>query len=519
MPLPRDFNFAAHLFAVNAGRADKIAYVDDRGTMTYGALEDRSRRLAAGLLALGLQRDDRVLLLMLDCTAWPVSFLGCLHAGIVPVCVNTLLTADDYAYMLEHSQARAVLVSAALLPVLGHALERGRNAVRDIVVVAPEGALSERAHDFDAFLSRSTPAAEPAQTRADDPAFWLYSSGSTGKPKGTVHTHANPWWTGELYGKPVLGLTEDDVCFSAAKLYFAYGLGNGLTFPLSVGATVVLMAERPTPDAVFKRWTAADAHLRPTVFFGAPTGFAGMLASPSLPSKSAVSLRMCSSAGEALPSEIGQKFERHFSCQIIDGIGSTEMLHIFISASGEEIRPGSTGKVVPGYEARVVDEEGNEVPPGTIGHLAVRGPTGCRYLDNLERQRTYVRNGWNLPGDSYVMDADGYFWYQARTDDMIISSGHNISGPEIEGVLLDHPAVAECGVVGAPDEIRGQIVKAYIVPRAGFVPCQELVKELQDFVKAEIAPYKYPRAIEFVDALPRTETGKLQRFKLRERAG
>ncbi|HSU84390.1 MAG TPA: AMP-binding protein, partial [Thermoanaerobaculia bacterium] len=228
------------------------------------------------------------------------------------------------------------------------------------------------------------------------------------------------------------------------------------------------------------------------------------------------SLRKCVSAGEALPKATFEKWKEATGLEIIDGIGSTEMLHMFISSSGDEIRPGATGRVVPGYEARVVDDNGDEVPPGTLGHLAVRGPTGCRYIDNLERQTTYVRDGWNYPGDSYIMDSEGYFWYQARTDDMIISAGHNISGPEVEAVLLEHPSVAECGVVAAPDEIRGNIVKAYVVPRAGVQPGPELVKELQDFVKAEIAPYKYPRAIEFVGSLPRTNTGKLQRFRLRE---
>jgi benzoate-CoA ligase len=515
MPLPRDFNFAAHLFATNQGRAGKIAYVDDRGTLSYGQLEDRSRRLAAGLLGLGLRRDDRVLLLMLDGNEWPVSFLGCLHAGIVPVCVNTLLTADDYAYMLEHSQAKAALVSGALLPVLRSALERGRHAVHDVVVVAPDGPLSERAHDFDALLAHSTPAASPAPTRSDDAAFWLYSSGSTGKPKGTVHTHANPYWTAELYGKPVLGLTEDDVCFSAAKLYFAYGLGNGLTFPLSVGATVVLMAERPTPDAVFRRWTAADAKARPTVFFGAPTGFAGMLASPALPARDAVSLRMCSSAGEALPGEIGQRFERHFGCQIIDGIGSTEMLHIFISNRPGDVRYGTTGKPVQGYEIELRGEDGRPVGDGEVGDLFIKGPSAAlMYWGNREKSRETFQGGWTKSGDKYVRDADGYYTYSGRSDDMLKVSGIWVSPFEVEATLTQHPAVLECAVIGTEDGEGLTKTKAFVVVKPGAAVSDS---ELKAFVKEKLAAYKYPRAIEFVDELPKTATGKIQRFRLRER--
>ena len=320
------FNFAQHLLALNTGRAGKTAYVDDHGTLTYGALDEGVRRAAAALLASAARREERVLLLMHDSSDWVVAFLGALYAGVVPVAVNTLLTVDDYAYMLQHSRAQAVLVSGALLPVLqaarvavGLASESG-DEVRMVVVSHAQGELPAALQDalpgalpansvaFDAWLQAATPLPTAAPTRPDDPAFWLYSSGSTGRPKGTVHTHANPWWTAELYGKPVLGMVESDICFSAAKLFFAYGLGNALSFPLSVGATVVLMAERPTPDAVFKRWLQHQ----PTVFFGAPTGFAGMLAAPTLPPRSAVALRLCSSAGEALPADLGQRFTTHF---------------------------------------------------------------------------------------------------------------------------------------------------------------------------------------------------------------
>src|SRR5664279_2758069 len=379
---PAVFNFAAHLFVANAGRADKLAYLDDRGRLSYGELEMQARRLAAGLLALGVRREERVFLLMLDCNEWPVSFLGCLYAGIVPVPVNTLLTADDYAYMLAHSEAKAALVSGALLGVLSAGIAKGGYPLRHVVVAQPQGDLpalggAAEVSELETLLRAHSPLVAAAVTGPGDAAFWLYSSGSTGRPKGTVHTHANPYWTAELYAKPVLGLTEHDVCFSAAKLYFAYGLGNGLTFPLSVGASVVLMAERPTPEAVFRRWVAADSQARPTVFFGAPTGFAGMLASPSLPAREAVSLRMCSSAGEALPSEIGQRFERHFGVAIIDGIGSTEMLHIFISNRPGDVRYGTTGRPVAGYEIELRGDDGTPVAEGEIGDLFITGPTSA----------------------------------------------------------------------------------------------------------------------------------------------
>ena len=333
------FNFTQHLIELNAGRPDKVAYVDDAGTLSYGQLAQGVRRLAGALLALGLRREERVLLLMHDSSDWVVSFLGALYAGVVPVAVNTLLTADDYAYMLQNSRSQAVLVSGALLPTLRQALALGGHEVRHLVVSRPSGEMGPDATEFESLLAAHAPLSECASTSADDPGFWLYSSGSTGRPKGTAHTHANPYWTAELYGKPILGLQESDICFSAAKLFFAYGLGNALSFPLSVGATVVLMAERPTPEAVFKRWLDHQ----PTVFFGAPTGFAGMLASPKLPARGDVALRMCSSAGEALPADIGERFTRHFGVEIIDGIGSTEMLHIYLSNRPGQVRYGTTG--------------------------------------------------------------------------------------------------------------------------------------------------------------------------------
>ena len=518
--LPERFNFAEHLFSVNSGRPAKAAYIDDRGTLSYGDLEERSRKFAAALLASGVQREERVLLLMLDGSDWPVCFLGSLYAGVVPVAVNTLLTSDDYAYMLDHSGAKAALVSGALLPTLQSAMEKGGHQLRTVFVSQPTGELPAGMLELEAAIAARAPLPQPAATSPRDHAFWLYSSGSTGKPKGTVHVHGSPWWTAELYGKPVLGLGEDDVCFSAAKLYFAYGLGNALTFPLSVGATVVLMAERPTPDATFKRWTGQTealrgAGVRPTVFYGAPTGFAGMLASPQLPARDAVALRMCSSAGEALPGDLAQRFKAHYGCDIVDGIGSTEMLHIFISNRPEDIRYGTTGKPVPGYEIELRGEDGQPVGVGEVGDLYIKGPsTAIMYWANPEKTADTFKNGWTKSGDKYSRDADGYYTYAGRSDDMLKVSGIYVSPFEVEATLMQHPSVLEAAVIGTQDADGLTKTKAFVVRKGDKAVSDE---ELKAFVKERLAPYKYPRFIEFVDELPKTATGKIQRFRLRER--
>ncbi|MDQ7957312.1 MAG: benzoate-CoA ligase family protein [Rhodocyclaceae bacterium] len=513
MSLPARFNFAEHLFALNRGRAERVAYIDDRGPLHYGELEARARRLAGALHAAGVRREERVLLLMHDSHDWPVSFLGCLYAGVVPVAVNTLLMSEDYAYMLEHARAQAALVSGALLPVLQSAMEKVPHELATVLVSQPTGELPAGMVEFEAALAAATPRTTPAPTTPDDPGFWLYSSGSTGKPKGTVHTHGNLWWTAELYGKAVLQLTEDDVCFSAAKLYFAYGLGNALTFPLSVGASVVLMAERPTPDAVFKRWTAAEH--RPTVFFGAPTGYAGMLASPHLPPREQVALRMGSSAGEALPAEIAQRFKAHFGCDIIDGIGSTEMLHVFISNRPGDVRYGSTGKPVEGYEIELRGEDGRPVADGEVGDLYIKGPSSAlMYWGNREKTRDTFLGGWTKSGDKYIRDAEGYYTYAGRSDDMLKVSGIYVSPFEVESTLQQHPAVLEAAVIGIPDAEGLTKTKAFVVLKPGQQADEAALKA---FVKERLAPYKYPRLIEFIDELPKTATGKIQRFRLREK--
>jgi benzoate-CoA ligase len=520
MPIPENidapgdiFNFAQHLLMVNAQRQARAAFIDDGGSLTYGALEERVRRVAAGLRALGIKREERVLLLMHDCNDWPVSFLGAIYAGIVPVAVNTLLTADDYAYMLEHSRAQAVLVSGALLPAVTAAMTKSDHEVHKVIVSHPAAPLHPAEVEFESFVQGNAPLAKAAATSPDDPCFWLYSSGSTGRPKGTVHSHANPYWTIELYGKAILNLQESDVCFSAAKLFFAYGLGNALTFPMGVGATTLLMAERPTPDATFKRWLGGVGGARPTVFYGAPTGFAGMLASPNLPAKTEVAMRLVSSAGEALPAEIGERFQRHFGVDIVDGIGSTEMLHIFLSNLPGKVRYGTTGWPVPGYDIELRNEDGSPTPDGEPGDLFIHGPSSAMmYWGNRTKTRETFQGGWTKSGDKYVRNADGTYTYSGRSDDMLKVSGIYVSPFEVEATLVQHPAVLEAAVIGVPDAEGLTKTKAFVVLKPG---AQATDAELKAFVKDKLAPYKYPRQIEFVTDLPKTATGKIQRFKLR----
>ena len=511
--LPERFNFAQHLTTLIAGRSEKIAYIDNQGTLTYCALEDRIRRCAAALSAMGVRREERVMVMMHDCNDWPVAFLGALYAGVTPVAVNTLLTADDYAYMLAHSRAQVVIVSAALLPTLRAAIAKAPHEVKQIIVSRGNEA-APNTTDFEAWLSGSTRAANPANTAADESAFWLYSSGSTGRPKGTVHTQGNLYWTAELYAQPILGLTPKDVCFSAAKLFFAYGLGNALSFPLSVGATTILMAERSTLDACFKRFT----ELKPTVFFGAPTGYAGMLASSNLPAREQVALRICSSAGEALPREIGEKFTSHFSAEIIDGLGCTEMLHIFLSNRPGDVRYGTTGKAVPGYAVELRDENGGVLTGSDeVGDLYINGPSSAlMYWGNRAKTNETFRGAWTKSGDKYFRDADGYYVYAGRSDDMLKVSGQYVSPFEVESTLMQHPAVLESAVIGVDDESGLTRSKAFVVLKDAALANDALADELKAFVKARLAPHKYPRQLNFVAELPKTATGKIQRFRLRE---
>jgi len=362
-------------------------------------------------------------------------------------------------------------------------------------------------------LSRAGGKAEAAPTTRDDICFWLYSSGSTGAPKGTVHLHSHLIATAELYAKPILGIRESDVVFSAAKLFFAYGLGNALTFPMAVGATTILMAERPTPDAVFKRLVEKQ----PTIFYGVPTLYAALLASPAFPKKEQLKLRVCTSAGEALPEGLGKRWTERTGVEILDGIGSTEMLHIFISNRPGEVRYGTTGKPVPGYEVRLVDDQGSVITkPGELGELQISGPTSAiMYWNQRGRTKSTFQGPWTRSGDKYSFDSAGYYTYGGRSDDMLKVSGIYVSPVEVEAALITHEAVLEAAVVGVEDEQKLVKPKAFVVLKAGNSPSEGLKNALQQHVKDKLAPYKYPRWIEFMSELPKTATGKIQRFKLR----
>ncbi|MFJ4294060.1 benzoate-CoA ligase family protein [Cupriavidus sp. NPDC089707] len=512
--LPPRYNAAEDLLSRNldAGRGDKVAYVDDATSLTYAGLDTRARRFAGALRDAGFRQEERLLLCALDTVDFPTVFLGCLLAGVVPVAVNTLLTADDYGYMLAHSGARAVVVSTPLLPVMQAAIDKSGLSPM-VIQAAPHGDAAP-ACSVGAMLARTRSSAPVARTGPDDMAFWLYSSGSTGRPKGTVHTHGNLFHTADLYARQVLGIRENDVVFSAAKLFFAYGLGNALTFPMSVGATTVLMAERPTPTAVFHRLREQ----RPTVFCGVPTLFAGMLAAPDLPARDEVALRVCTSAGEALPRDIGERFLAHFGCDILDGIGSTEMLHIFLSNRPGEVRYGTTGMAVPGYELKLLDERGEACAPGEIGDLYIKGPSAAlMYWCNRDKTRDTFVGEWTRSGDKYLRDADGYYTYAGRSDDMLKVGGIYVSPFEVEAALALHPAVLEAAVIGVADADELVKPKAFVVMRPGQHWHDGMATELQAFIKSRLAPYKYPRQIECVPELPRTATGKIQRFRLRQR--
>ncbi len=530
--VPRSYNAAHDLLERNlaAGRGERIAYIDDRGSCSYAELAKRVNRFASSLATLGVRREERVLLCMLDTADWPVAFLGAIKAGVVPVAVNTLLRPQDYDYMLRDSRATALLVSQALLPSFEDIVD-AIPTLRSIVVSSAPGAQAPAAAggrrvDFDALLQAGSEDFECAATVADEPCFWLYSSGSTGSPKGTVHVHSSLIETAELYGRPVLGIREDDLVFSAAKLFFAYGLGNGLTFPMSVGATTVLMAERPTPEAVFQRLTGeapaalAAAGKRPSIFYGVPTLYAGMLANDAFPARSQMSLRVATSAGEALPERIGTAFTERTGVEILDGIGSTEMLHIFLSNQSGSVRYGTTGKPVPGYTLKLIGDEGVEVADGEVGDLYISGPSAAAlYWNQREKTRDTFQGVWTRSGDKYQRDADGYYTYAGRSDDMMKVSGQYVSPFEVESAVASHPMVLEAAVVGSQDADGLLKPRAFVVLKEPSRATDALANEIKAHVKDRLAPFKYPRWVEFVDELPKTATGKIQRYRLRDREG
>ena len=513
---PRRYNAAFDLIERNlqAGRSAKIAFIDDAGSYSYGELSRRINRFANAITALGVQPEQRVLLCMLDTIDWPVAFLGCILAGVVPVAANTLLTTEDYEYMLGDSRARALIVSDQLWPKL-EPIMGAMQQLEHIVVSGKSNNISTAGtHQFSDLCAAASDHFDAAQTSPDEACFWLYSSGSTGAPKGTVHVHSSLINTAELYARPVLGLREDDLVFSAAKLFFAYGLGNGLTFPLAVGATALLMAERSVPEAIFHRLRGHQ----PTIFYGVPTLFAALLASPALPKRGELRMRLCTSAGEALPADIGKRWTGHFGVEILDGIGSTEMLHVFLSNRAGAVRYGTTGVPIPGYALRILDEQGRNLPCGEVGELQVSGPTAAMaYWNNREKTRQTFQGTWTRSGDKYSVDNDGYYTYAGRSDDMLKVGGIYVSPIEVESSLITHPAVLEAAVIGRPDDAKLVKPQAFVVLKPGFSASDALASELQQHVKSRLAPYKYPRWIEFIDELPKTATGKIQRFRLRAR--
>jgi 4-hydroxybenzoate-CoA ligase len=478
------------------GRGDRTVFIDPSRRLSYAELAEASARFAAGLRRAGIERERRIALIMLDTVEFPIAFWGAIRAGVVPVPINTLLPSDIVAYILADSRAAAAVVSAPLVEGLRPALDRVPTVVADLA----------------GFLAEPDPALAPCSP--DETAFWLYSSGSTGMPKGVRHVHSSLQATADTYAAAILRIRPDDLMFSAAKLFFAYGLGNSMSFPMAVGAAAVLYPERPTPAAVL----SVLRDYRPSLFAGVPTLYAGLLADPSLgPGAGSDRLRCCISAGEALPEQIGRRWRDRTGCDILDGIGSTEMLHIFLSNAPDDVRYGTTGKAVPGYELRILDAEGAEVPPGEPGELVVKGPSAADgYWNQRDKSRRTFRGEWTHTGDTYIRDADGYYRYCGRSDDMLKVGGIWVSPFEVEEALIAHPAVLEAAVVGHEDADGLIKPKAFVVLQEGVADDPAaLTAALQTHVKERIGVWKYPRWVEFASSLPKTATGKIQRYKLR----
>jgi len=497
---------------VAEGRGTRTAFIDGTRSITYAGLKDATERFADILPRLGIARERRIVLIMLDTIDFPIVFWGAIRAGVVPVPVNTLLSNDQWEYMIEDSRAEAVVISAELAeraqPMLAAIAAR-----RHLHVVVSGAAALPDTLSLPSLLEQGKAGGTPAPTVADDIAFWLYSSGSTGNPKGTRHVHTSLIYTARTYGAQILGITPDDVCFSAAKLFFAYGLGNSMTFPMAVGATAVLMADRPTPDSVL----ATIARHQPTIFYGVPTLYAALLADPRLGKGAGSSrLRLTTSAGEALPGNIYQNWREKVGVELLDGIGSTELLHIFLSNRIGDVRTDSTGRPVPGYEARIIDEKGQDVKPGEMGELIIRGDSAADgYWNQREKSRRTFQGEWTYTGDKYYQSEGGHFHCAGRVDDMLKVSGIWVSPFEVESALISHPAVMEAAVVGKVDSDGLVKPKAYVVLKPGQAGGDKLFDDLKEHVKKKAGPWKYPRWVEIRAELPKTATGKIQRFKLR----
>ncbi len=506
------YNAAADLINRNlsAGRADKIAFVDAAAAYTYGEVERLTNAAANLLTARGMRMEERILLCLLDTIDFPTMFLGAIKAGIVPIPVNTRLTASDYEYILADSRARALVVSDSLLPQFAPHLERHPNL--DLVVVSgADGGGHERLADA---LAGQPDAFAVAPTRRDDICFWLYTSGTTGRPKGAVHLHTDIVTIAERYAIPTLALSSDDIIFSGAKLFFAYGLGNSLSFPMTVGASAILLAEPPTPKAVCD----ILRQQKPTIFCGVPTLFAMLLASNELPGPGEHGIRLATSAGEILPAELYRRFKARTGIDILDGLGSTEMLHIFLSNRRDDIRPGASGWPVDGYQVRLVNDAGDIVEgAGEIGVLEVSGPTAAvMYWNQRARSRATFLGEWTRSGDKYIRDDTGCYTFAGRADDMLKVGGIYVSPTEVEAAVSKHAKVLEVAVIGQPDDDGLVKPKAFVVLCPDARPSEALAEDIKEFTKKELASYKYPRWIQFMDELPKTATGKIQRYKLRE---
>jgi 4-hydroxybenzoate-CoA ligase len=511
----RDYNAAVDFVDRNVaeGRGDKSACIDPARNITYGELRDAAARVGSMLARLGIERENRIALVLLDTVDFPILFWGAIRAGIIPVLLNTRLTADQYRYLFEDSRAKAVFVSTALLPVV---LEAAKDipTLRAVVVVGGGPDLMPR---LERLLAEETDGSVPARTCADEVAYWLYSSGTTGMPKGAMHVHSTPMTVARLAGQDRIGIREHDVVFSAAKLFFAYGLGNAILCPMSVGATSIFYPERPTPQTVFETLRG----YQPTMFYAVPTLYAAMLADPDCtPENSSSRLRLCFSAGEPLPSHVGEAWKQRFGLDIVNGVGSTEMGHLYLTNLPDAVEYGTAGVPVKDYDLRLVDERDLDVADGEIGELLVRGQSAAAgYWNQLAKSRQTFIGAWTRTGDKYVRRADGVYIYCGRTDDMFKVSGIWVSPFEVEAALIAHPSVLEAAVVPAQDDNGLTKPKAFVVLKAGRdAMSRALHEELKVHVKRTIGSWKYPRWIEFVDSLPKTATGKIQRYLLRSMA-
>ncbi|WP_127804827.1 benzoate-CoA ligase family protein [Hydrogenophaga sp. NH-16] len=512
--LPQQLNVVQALFdrAFAAGHADRPLFRSDERTLSYAQARAEVNRFANVLAGLGLQPGNRVLLRGGNSIAMALAWLAVVQSGLIAVATMPLLRATELKSIIDKAQPSAALCDVKLQDELKAALAQGPDtATMPLCLFNTGDAAVVLDHSLEALARHASDQAAPCPTSADDIALLAFTSGTTGSPKAAVHTHRDVLAACETWPRHVLRATPDDIVIGSPPLAFTFGLGGLLVFPMWAGASVYFPSIPYTPEAMVKLIGQVGA----TICYTAPTFYRQMAAFAK--QHGIGRLRLSVSAGEGLPDATRQLWKEASGLEMLDGIGATEMFHIFISAAPEDVKRGAIGRVVPGYEAKIVDEQGNDLPRGQVGRLAIKGPTGCKYLDDA-RQANYVEGGWNFPGDAFLQDVDGYFIYQARTDDMIITAGYNVAGPEVEAALLQHPAVAECGVVGKADDERGMIILAYVVLKPGQAADADQVKTLQDHVKHTLAPYKYPREVRFVSSLPRTETGKLQRFALRKMA-